>query len=92
MRRGRARALGAVGGFGPGSAKLLGNAGRAGIRAKNGKSGMGRILLFLMALAWAGGALAQGLTALARVDAGASAVRDVPGGAALVLGLSQAVP
>lgn len=45
-----------------------------------------------MALAWAGGALAQGLTALARVDAGASAVRDVPGGAELVLGLSQPVP
>lgn len=40
----------------------------------------------------AGPALAQGLTALARVDAAASRVADTPDGAELELGLSQPVP
>ncbi|MCG6903980.1 MAG: N-acetylmuramoyl-L-alanine amidase [Rhodobacter sp.] len=57
---------------------------------------MSRLSIFLatvMALVPVGGvADAQGLTALARVDAAASAVQDTSGGAELVLQLSQPVP
>ncbi|WP_172293952.1 N-acetylmuramoyl-L-alanine amidase [Pseudoruegeria sp. HB172150] len=53
---------------------------------------MSRILAVFIALIWGGTAAAQVLTGLARVDAGASSLRDAGGGVELVLGLSQPVP
>ncbi len=46
----------------------------------------------VLALTWTGGAWAQALTGLARIDAEASVVRDTHGGAELALVLSQPVP
>lgn len=51
-----------------------------------------RLIVLIAAMFGAGPALAQGLTALARVDAAASSVIDTDAGAELVLGLSQPVP
>lgn len=51
-----------------------------------------RLILMIAVVFGAGPALAQGLTALARVDAAASSVVDTPTGAELVLSLSQPVP
>ena len=53
---------------------------------------MSRVLAVLGVLFWSGAALAQGMTALARVDPAGSSLRDTEGGVDLVLGLSQPVP